>query len=348
MSKAELALETFREEHGIVEITKQQETLLLQVAEIEKEMELAAADFESSRSRVEELKKALVDRSPLIELSRTTGRHNFSGDAMKELLLELRIEEKDLSTRFQDNHLPLVAVRKQIIEAETMLSKEEDTHTEVTTGIDLNVQSLELSLDTQRVQLGADEARLASLTGEVRRHKEDLAALASVNVRLHALERALTIAEEEYLQFRANLHRARTSAELDKVKVSNVSVVQSAAVPMTPVQPRKVFIIAAGLILAVLFSFAVAYAVEYFDDTFKTDSDVDRLRGYVVKWLLDNCADNEPGEEANFRHYQLGGFQSYQVRRVGEYSWTSTSGSDEALAGVGLNARSVKTLDRAN
>lgn len=276
MSKAELALETFREEHGIVEITKQQETLLLQVAEIEKEMELAAADFESSRSRVEELKKALVDRSPLIELSRTTGRHNFSGDAMKELLLELRIEEKDLSTRFQDNHLPLVAVRKQIIEAETMLSKEEDTHTEVTTGIDLNVQSLELSLDTQRVQLGADEARLASLTGEVRRHKEDLAALASVNVRLHALERALTIAEEEYLQFRANLHRARTSAELDLVKVSNVSVVQSAEVPMTPVQPRKVFIIAAGLILAVLFSFAVAYAVEYFDDTFKTDSDVDR------------------------------------------------------------------------
>ena len=45
-----------------------------------------------------------------------------------------------------------------------------------------------------------------------------------------------------------------------------------------------------------------------------SDSDVDRLRGYVVKWLLDNCADNEPGEEANFRHYQLGGFQSYQAQ----------------------------------
>jgi len=36
--------------------------------------------------------------------------------------------------------------------------------------------------------------------------------------------------------------------------------------------------------------------------------DVDRLRGFVVQWLLDNCADNRPGEEANFRHYQLAGF----------------------------------------
>ena len=54
--------------------------------------------------------------------------------------------------------------------------------------------------------------------------------------------------------------------------------------------------------------------------------DVDRLRGYVVQWLLDNCADNRPGEEANFRHYQLAGFSDYDVKNTGHASWTFTSG----------------------
>lgn len=57
-------------------------------------------------------------------------------------------------------------------------------------------------------------------------------------------------------------------------------------------------------------------------------SDVARLRGYVVQWLLDNCADNRPGEEANFRHYQLAGFTNFVIRKTGDASWTFTSGSE--------------------
>lgn len=64
-------------------------------------------------------------------------------------------------------------------------------------------------------------------------------------------------------------------------------------------------------------------------NTMPTDStDVTRLRGYVVQWLLDNCEDNRPGEEANFRHYQLAGFQHYEVHQTGDHAWTFTSGSE--------------------
>lgn len=59
-----------------------------------------------------------------------------------------------------------------------------------------------------------------------------------------------------------------------------------------------------------------------------SDSDVVRLRGYVVQWLLDNCAGNRPGQEANFTHYQLAGFTKYQVRKIGDGIWTFTSGSE--------------------
>ncbi len=57
-------------------------------------------------------------------------------------------------------------------------------------------------------------------------------------------------------------------------------------------------------------------------------SDEARLRGYVVSWMLQNCADNRPGEEANFRHYQLGGFTSYKIQQTGEATWSFRSGSE--------------------
>ena len=58
------------------------------------------------------------------------------------------------------------------------------------------------------------------------------------------------------------------------------------------------------------------------------DTDVDRLRGYVVQWLLDNCAGNKPDEEANFNHHQLSGFRDYDVIQTGVGTWTFTSGSE--------------------
>lgn len=58
------------------------------------------------------------------------------------------------------------------------------------------------------------------------------------------------------------------------------------------------------------------------------DPDTTRLRGYVVQWLLANCEDNRPGEEANFRHGQLAGFSHFQVQRTGDASWSFTSGSE--------------------
>ena len=64
-------------------------------------------------------------------------------------------------------------------------------------------------------------------------------------------------------------------------------------------------------------------------NTIPTDNtDVTRLRGYVVQWLLDNCADNRPGEEANFRHSQLAGFQHYEILKTDDASWTFTSGTE--------------------
>ena len=92
------------------------------------------------------------------------------------------------------------------------------------------------------------------------------------------MKRSVQLAEEEYRQYRGNLHRARISVALDRDKVSNVSAVQDATLPFTPVRPRKPLIIMMGIVFGLLGGIGLAYVCNYFDDTFKTDAD-------VRKWL---------------------------------------------------------------
>ena len=116
------------------------------------------------------------------------------------------------------------------------------------------------------------------LAKEVTRLHDQLKALADQQVKLESVERRRQMAATEYAQYRDNLHRARISSELDKIKVSNASVVQPATQPLEPIRPKKLAIIAVGVLFGLLCALGLAYVSEYFDDTFRTDANVE-------KWL---------------------------------------------------------------
>ena len=276
LEKVEDELDAFRKEHGIASLPQQQETILLQIKDKENQRDSAAASTESSRARVAKLEEAVKGRSDTIQLSKITGRHNYSLDAMKEKLLELKVEETNLATRYTDSYLPLVEAREKVQKAEIMVNNEEPTHTEITMGLDLNYQSLMLDLETERTRYEANKAEFEVLAREVTGLHDQLKDLSDQQIKLESLERKRQMATLEYTQYRDNLHRARISSELDKIKVSNASLIQPATEPLEPIRPKKLLIIAVGIVFGFLFALGLAYISEYFDDTFRTDADVER------------------------------------------------------------------------
>lgn len=278
LEKIEETLDTFRRDHRISSLAQQQETILLQIKDMENQRDASAASVESSRARITKLEEEVKGRSDTIQLSKITGRHNYSLDSLKEKLLELRVEETNLAARYTDKYPPLIEVREKIQKAEAMVNGEDPTHTEITTGLDLNYQSLMLDLETERTRYDANRAEYEVLAKEVARLHEQLDFLAEQQVELESLERQRQMAAAEYAQYRDNLHRARISSELDKIKVSNASVVQPATLPLEPVRPEKLVVIAIGVFFAFFCSLGLAYLSELFDDTFRTD-------GNVEKWL---------------------------------------------------------------
>ncbi|NUM52740.1 MAG: GumC family protein [Candidatus Hydrogenedentes bacterium] len=282
LASREQTLDTFRRENGITTIERQKEVLLNQIAGLEEQLSSAQADGMASEKRIHALEASLEGRSKTLEISRTTGVTNYAADALKEKLLDLRLKETDLSARYPETHRPLIDVRQQIKEAEAALKKENETHTEITTGVDETYQQVQLALVNERAQHVALDAQQASISRELDKQRAQLATLASQEIELQTLEREVALAEKDYEQYRDSLQRARISSALDIDKVSNVSVVQPATLPMDPVKPNKLLNLFLGVFLAMFAGITFAFVFDYFDDSVNTPQQVERWVGVPV------------------------------------------------------------------
>lgn len=281
-------LAEFRTANGISNIERQKEVLLNQLSELKLSSSENAAQTTAARKRCASLEGTLDGRSKTHEISRTTGMTNFAADALKEKLLELKLQEKDLAARYQESHRPLQDVRLMIQETELLLKTENETHTEVTSGVDTTYQQVQFALENERAQLGGFEARQAVIDESLAHQGEALAQLTNHEMALRNLEQAVKLAEADYERYHENLQRARISNALDLDKVSNVSIVQPATMPMGPIKPNKMLNLVLSVLIAAFAATTFAFVFEYLDDSMHTPEHIEKWVGVPVLAAVSN------------------------------------------------------------
>lgn len=275
-------LEKYKEQNAISSMEAQKGKLIEQISLIEREVDAVGSQISASGARIKALNTALIGRAPRKEVSRVTGRSNKAAEALKEKLIGLQLKEADLAARYPDHDRALIDVRKQIELANLALSKEVDTHTEITTAVDSNFQSIELAVDTEKAQINAFIAQRDSLRRKLENRKEKLGDLSEHEIALGRLQRALLMAENEYVAYRENLQRAKISADLDSDKVSNISIVQPPTQPVEPASPNLKLIALFGLLAGLFSGIVAALICEYFDGSLKTPEEVNSRLGLPV------------------------------------------------------------------
>jgi uncharacterized protein involved in exopolysaccharide biosynthesis len=282
LARREQALESFRSQYGITNMDRQKEVMLERINAIRTQLGDTGAQLSQTRARIASLEKSLVARPSRHELSRTTGRTNYAADSLKERLAELRLEETDMAGRYPAQHRPLVQLRQQIAQIEGALSQEQETLTEVTTGVDANHEQLQLALENEQAQSKAQEASLAVLGDELKSQEDALAALSGRELELNRLLRDVELAEKDYRQYRENVQRAKISSAMDLDKVSNVSVVQPAVSLPNPVRPKRLRDTLLGMAAGAFLGVFLAFAREYLDDSISAKEHVEKRLGIPV------------------------------------------------------------------
>lgn len=261
LNASENSLQSFKQQHGIYSLDEQRNLLLNQRGELD-------AALKENQNRIQELKQRLastkrqigsmLEKAPLY----TASDRDEIITSTKGRLFEAQIKEQDLLTKYNENSRLVQNVRKEIQMAKDFLAEQEkDISSKVRTG---NVIYQEIERDKMKAEteLVAQEARYNILKRQIEQTGAELRGLDLREKGFQDLKRQVLANERHYQNYLDKFEEARISEDMNKKKIANISVVQTAATPSEPISPRK------GLngILAIVFGAASGLGAAFFSE----------------------------------------------------------------------------------
>ena len=273
--RSENELRNLKNETGISLLEKHREVVLDHLGTLKQEIGHTEAALASSTAKVQALQKAFTNIPETIVTQKTTGFPNYSADAMRERLFELQLKELGLLTNFTEESRTLKAVHQEIVEAQAILDKEEATRTQVTRGLSKAHEQLQLAFLNEQATFASLQAKVEAQKKEFVDARAELKTLNDAEVRITHLMREISTQEANYRKYSENLEQARIDNALEIGKISNISVVQAATLPIKPVRPRKLLNLALGLFLGIFGAIGLAFFSEYLDHSIKTPEEAE-------------------------------------------------------------------------
>ncbi len=278
LGRIEQAIEALKQSNNIQSFGEQQSLLLSQRQAIETrqaESDLALSQAEG-RSGALARSLAQVDRD--VVLSTETGR-NEARDGARKTLLDLRLKERDLSSRYTDDQPGVQDARVDIQRTEAFLRElEARPNVAVKTGrspVRDGVEADIVRTQADRSQASASRSTLAAQHAAVDARLQGLAASA---LTLQNLERERVLAEIAYQSSSRRLQDETVLERLDQERKSNVSIVQSARPPLAASSVR-LLVIGIGLFASLCLALLTALVSAAIRDTYMTPEEVRRDLG---------------------------------------------------------------------
>ncbi len=278
LNTAEARLAGFKQERGIRSFAEEQSLLLSQRSEIERrqsDIHLALAQADGRKAA---LASQLGQIPAEVKLSSETSRGEAAESARK-LLLELKLKEREASTKFFDSEAQVQDAHADISRVNEHLSMlEAQPPQAVRTGRSPVRDGAESDLVKSSADLSQSQSGLAALAAQRAATDKRLVLLSQSESELRTLERERRLAEVQYDAAAKRLRDERVLTDLDSQRKSNVSVVQRPSVP-TQAQSKRGLTLVLGVILSIGAALFTAFLSALWRDTFLTPADVQRELG---------------------------------------------------------------------
>lgn len=282
LGDSEQSMESFRQRNQVFSLEEQRTLLLRQRTELD-------STRKNTDHRIDELQEKLralkTQKSENTEKNRTlytnTEKDKILVDA-KAKLLSLQLAEQDLlkryredSRRVQDIRAEIQTVRNFLKEQEEYISKTVDTGGRV-------FQEIELEIVKTDADLKAQSAKTAALQQQLRELDEEIRTLDLNERRFQELKREVSANEKNFRAYEDRVEQARISEDMNRSKLSNISVIQPAAVPVKPVHPNKKLNMLLSLLIGCLSALGIAFSSEHLSQGLTTPDGAERRLGLPV------------------------------------------------------------------
>jgi len=235
----------------------------------------------------------------------------------------LDVEQQILVQQFSDAKRVLT----QLAETEEAISGRDidsslisslSSQTDSTVVREMQLRLLELLLERNRVvqTLGPAHPTVLSLGQQVRSAQESLleaiantkaitqkkmdtaktrlSELNSTKKRYDELDNEVNLLNGQFAFYTSKLEESRVADALAKQQVSSVKTMTKPNQPVDPVRPNKLLNLVLALVGGVVFSFAMAFLLDYFDHGLKTPEDIEAHTGIPALASFFNAAGQAP------------------------------------------------------
>jgi uncharacterized protein involved in exopolysaccharide biosynthesis len=282
LSAAEERLAQFSRENEVVSAQLEKEIALQRLNEFEATLNQTQAAIVESEKRIHALGGQLAKTSPRLTTLVRTSDNPLLLQQLKSTLLTLELRRTELLSKFEPDYRPVQEIEKEIAQTQATIAAEEKAPLrEEATDQNSIYQWLNQELAKAKAERVSLQGRAAETAQVVRTYREKAMALGQKAVGQQELMRAAKAAEGSYLLYLNKREEARISDELDRKRIVNVAIAETATVPALPATSPWLFVLLGGPVAALL-SVGAAFLADFLDPTLRTADEVEQLLNVSV------------------------------------------------------------------
>ena len=280
---SEKELEILRSEHKLSNFEEQKSILLRQKSELQALLNQTISSEAETNSKVGELRKKLEPMPQRISQAQTDDYNRPLISNLETRLVELELEEKNLSNKYTDQNRQLTKVREEIqIIRKKLAEQETKIYGMSTSGMNPVYQNLQQDLIRYEAERRSLSARREVLAKQFSDAENKLLEFDRIEMKFNQLKQEVESNKKNYDLYRTKVEESRISEAMDSEKISNISVVEPATIPIRPVSPKLFLNIILAVALGLIGGFASAFFSEYLRDRVENPEDIERFLNLPV------------------------------------------------------------------
>lgn len=253
LEESQQALQAYMKDKDIVELENKEAVTPLKLQNLSYQLIQAEAKRREVEALYNQVKGLGNNTSEALTVPAIAGDPVIQALRTEEIKIEKDIIE--MSKKFGEKHPQMVRLK------EDLRAVREKITSEVKRAIQAIKNDYELA-----------KAKETSLRHQFAQGKGEALALSEKAIQYGVLKREV---ESNQQMYEALLKRVKETSIIEEVKPFNISIIDRAEIPKSPVKPRTLLNILLSIIVGTFGGVGIAFFLEYLDNTFKTPDDVE-------------------------------------------------------------------------
>jgi capsular exopolysaccharide synthesis family protein len=268
-------LAEFRKKYSIVSFDQRKNLTLTKYMDMLAMKQSLETEHIGLQKRIERLKKDLGEVSETQFSQQMESSDGPVVGNLKVRLAELELQKSDLLHKYKPDNYEIVRLDEAIAKIkETLAREEEKFHGSVSTAASGLYLALQGELISGKSNLKVLEAKQVEVEKQLIEYGQELERLSRLEPQLRALERTISVNEQNYKLYLTKFEESRVSDALDAAKMVSVSIIEPATPPLRPIPANRKLNIFVSICLGGVAGLFLAFLIEYFDHTLKVPEDI--------------------------------------------------------------------------